>query len=44
MAMRERALATKTLVSLVQGLEGKVTTVDFRDETSVTGKIDSVDG
>lgn len=42
--MREKALSTKTLVCLIQGLEGKTVTVDFRDEASVTGKIDSVDG
>ncbi|XP_015920428.2 U7 snRNA-associated Sm-like protein LSm10 [Parasteatoda tepidariorum] len=41
---RERALSTRTLVSLIQGLEGETTTVDFRDETSVKGKIQSVDG
>lgn len=44
MAMREKALSTKTLVCLIQGLEGKTVTVDFPDEASVTGKIDSVDG
>lgn len=44
MSNREKALSVKTLVSFIQGLEGSVTTVEFRDESSVRGRIDSVDG
>lgn len=44
MAMREKSLSMKTLVSFIQGLENRITTVEFRDETVVRGKIESVDG
>ena len=32
------------LVCLAQGIEGSFTTVDLRNESSVTGKIEQVDG
>lgn len=44
MSMRERALSMKTLLCFLQGLEGSKTTVNFRDESSVTGRLDRVDG
>lgn len=44
MAMREKALATKTLVSFLQGLEGKETEIEFRDDSRVHGRVESVDG
>ncbi|GFT19386.1 sm domain-containing protein [Nephila pilipes] len=44
MAQREKAISSKTLVCLLQGLAGKVTHIDFRDETAIYGRIDSVDG
>ncbi|XP_055950360.1 U7 snRNA-associated Sm-like protein LSm10 isoform X1 [Argiope bruennichi] len=45
MAGREKSLMQKTLVCLIQSLvnvEGKVR-IDFRDDTSVTGKVIAVD-
>lgn len=44
MSLVERALSCKTLVCLVQALESKKTTVELRNETSVHGTIDLVDG
>ncbi|GBM20860.1 hypothetical protein AVEN_224108-1 [Araneus ventricosus] len=46
MSAREKTLASKTLVCLLQGLAGSKSQVrvEFRDETAVTGKIQAVDG
>ncbi|XP_069695314.1 U7 snRNA-associated Sm-like protein LSm10 [Periplaneta americana] len=41
---KEKHFMYNGLVCLVQGLEGKYTTVDLRNESSVTGKIEQVDG
>jgi hypothetical protein len=41
---KERFYLFNGLVCLVQSLEGKYTTVDLRNESCVTGKIDQVDG
>ncbi|XP_067013340.2 U7 snRNA-associated Sm-like protein LSm10 [Anabrus simplex] len=41
---REKYLFFNNLVCLVNGLCGKYTTVDLRNESFVTGKIDQVDG
>jgi hypothetical protein len=41
---REKFFLFNGLVCLVQGLEGKYTTVDLRNESCVTGKIEQVDG
>ncbi|XP_054273263.1 U7 snRNA-associated Sm-like protein LSm10 [Macrosteles quadrilineatus] len=40
---RERFFALNGLVCLVQSMEGKTTTVDLRNESSIYGKIDDVD-
>uniref|UniRef100_A0A1B6M2D6 Sm domain-containing protein n=2 Tax=Graphocephala atropunctata TaxID=36148 RepID=A0A1B6M2D6_9HEMI len=40
---KERCFALNGLVCLVQAIEGKYTTVDLRNESSVYGRIDSVD-
>ncbi|GFR24977.1 sm domain-containing protein, partial [Trichonephila clavata] len=44
MSSRERAISSRTLVCLLQGLAGKVVHIDLRDETTITGKVDNVDG
>ena len=41
---RERATACRTLISLLQGIEGYHTTIELRNENSVTGTIEAVDG
>lgn len=41
---RERFKIVNTLVCLVKSCEGFSTTVDLRNETSVSGKIETVDG
>lgn len=41
---REKFFLINGLVCLVQGLEGRCTTVDLRNESCVTGKIEQVDG
>jgi len=43
MKARERAKLLNTLTVLLKGLEGKVTTIDLRNESSLRGRIDSVD-
>ncbi|XP_053560762.1 U7 snRNA-associated Sm-like protein LSm10 [Bombina bombina] len=42
-SIKERTIAENSLVILLQGLHGYVTTVDLRDESSVTGCIINVD-
>jgi small nuclear ribonucleoprotein (snRNP)-like protein len=41
---REKFLIKNTLICLLKAVEGKVTTVELRNENSVTGTIDHVDG
>lgn len=41
---REKFYLFNSLVILAQGVEGKYTTVDLRNESSVSGRIDLVDG
>ena len=41
---REKFLIKNTLICLLKTVEGKVTTVELRNENSVTGTIDHVDG
>jgi hypothetical protein len=41
---REKFFLYNGLVCLVQSLEGKYTTVDLRNESCVTGKVEQVDG
>jgi hypothetical protein len=41
---REKFNLFNGLLCLVQSLEGKYTTVDLRNESCVTGKIEQVDG
>lgn len=43
-AARESYYIKNTLICLLKAVEGKVTTVELRNENSVTGKIDHVDG
>jgi len=43
MKTRERAKLLNTLTILLKGLEGKVTTIELRNESSVQGRIDIVD-
>jgi hypothetical protein len=40
---QEKYFLYNGLVCLVQSLEGRYTTVDLRNESSVTGKIEQVD-
>jgi len=40
---KEKHFLFNGLVCLVQSLEGKYTTVDLRNESCVTGKIEQVD-
>lgn len=42
-SIRERAIAENSLVILLQGLQGQVTTVDLRDESKARGRIVNVD-
>lgn len=41
---RERALAERTLVCLLQAVQGHRTTVELRNESSAEGLIENVDG
>ena len=41
---REKFESFNGLVCLAQGIEGSFTTVDLRNESYVTGKIEQVDG
>jgi len=40
---REYAKLLNTLTILLKGLQGKVTTIELRNESSIRGRIDSVD-
>ncbi|XP_015204146.1 U7 snRNA-associated Sm-like protein LSm10 [Lepisosteus oculatus] len=42
-SIRERTIAENSLVVLLQGLHGCVTTVDLRDESVVRGRVVNVD-
>ncbi|KAM6899956.1 U7 snRNA-associated Sm-like protein LSm10 [Xenentodon cancila] len=42
-SIRERTIAENSMVVLLQGLQGQVTTVDLRDESSARGRIINVD-
>lgn len=41
--MKERTISENSLIILLQGLQGQVTTVDLRDESVARGRIDNVD-
>ncbi|KFP33642.1 U7 snRNA-associated Sm-like LSm10, partial [Colius striatus] len=40
---KERTIAENSLVILLQGLHGLVTTVELRDESAATGRVTNVD-
>lgn len=42
-SIRERTIAENSLVVLLQGLHGQVTTVDLRDESAARGRVINVD-
>lgn len=42
-SIRERTIAENSLVILLQGLHGQVTTVDLRDESTARGRVVNVD-
>ncbi|NXQ86862.1 LSM10 protein, partial [Nyctibius grandis] len=42
-SVKERTIAENSLVILLQGLCGHVTTVDLRDESTATGRVTTVD-
>ncbi|XP_048849430.1 U7 snRNA-associated Sm-like protein LSm10 isoform X2 [Brienomyrus brachyistius] len=42
-SIRERTIAENSLVILLQGLQGHVTTVELRDESSARGRLVNVD-
>ncbi|KAG9339175.1 hypothetical protein JZ751_024033 [Albula glossodonta] len=42
-SIRERTIAENSLVILLQGLQGQVTTVDLRDESTAQGRVLNVD-
>ncbi|NWQ83851.1 LSM10 protein, partial [Columbina picui] len=42
-SVKERTIAENSLVILLQGLHGLVTTVDLRDESVATGRVTNVD-
>ncbi|MEJ1282426.1 serine/threonine kinase 40 [Cricetulus griseus] len=42
-SVKERTISENSLVILLQGLQGQITTVDLRDESSARGRIDNVD-
>lgn len=42
-SVKERTIAENSLVILLQGLRGRVTTVELRDESAATGRVTSVD-
>ncbi|KAG9281360.1 U7 snRNA-associated Sm-like protein LSm10 [Astyanax mexicanus] len=43
LSLRERTIAENSLVVLLQGLHGQVTTVDLRDESTARGRVVNVD-
>lgn len=43
-AARENYYIKNTLICLLKAVEGKVTTVELRNENAVTGRVDDVDG
>ncbi|XP_067390097.1 U7 snRNA-associated Sm-like protein LSm10 [Emydura macquarii macquarii] len=42
-SVKERTIAENSLVILLQGIHGRVTTVDLRDESTAAGRITNVD-
>lgn len=42
-SLKERTISENSLVILLQGLRGRVTTVELRDESAATGRVTSVD-
>lgn len=42
-SIRERTIAENSMVVLLQGLQGQVTTVDLRDESTARGRVVNVD-
>uniref|UniRef100_A0A8C1YFV8 LSM10, U7 small nuclear RNA associated n=1 Tax=Cyprinus carpio TaxID=7962 RepID=A0A8C1YFV8_CYPCA len=42
-SIRERTIAENSLVILLQGLHGQVTTIDLRDESTARGSVINVD-
>ncbi|KAK2830631.1 hypothetical protein Q5P01_018562 [Channa striata] len=42
-SLRERAIAENSMVVLLQGLQGEVTTVDLRNESTARGRVVNVD-
>jgi small nuclear ribonucleoprotein (snRNP)-like protein len=42
-SVEERTISENSLIFLLQGLQGQVTTVDLRDESVAHGCIDNVD-
>uniref|UniRef100_UPI003AABED6D U7 snRNA-associated Sm-like protein LSm10 n=1 Tax=Centroberyx gerrardi TaxID=166262 RepID=UPI003AABED6D len=42
-SIRERTITENSLVILLQGLQGQVTTVDLRDESTARGRVVNVD-
>ncbi|XP_005058366.1 U7 snRNA-associated Sm-like protein LSm10 [Oenanthe melanoleuca] len=42
-SVKERTIAENSLVILLQGLCGRVTTVELRDESAAAGRVTSVD-
>uniref|UniRef100_A0A3P8U043 LSM10, U7 small nuclear RNA associated n=1 Tax=Amphiprion percula TaxID=161767 RepID=A0A3P8U043_AMPPE len=42
-SIRERTIAENSMVVLLQGLQGEVTTVDLRNESTARGRVVSVD-
>ncbi|XP_074543299.1 U7 snRNA-associated Sm-like protein LSm10 [Halichoeres trimaculatus] len=42
-SIRERTIAENSMVVLLQGLQGEVTTVDLRNESSAQGRVVNVD-
>ncbi|NXU49823.1 LSM10 protein, partial [Turnix velox] len=42
-SLKERAIAENSLVILLQGLRGLLTTVELRDESAATGLVTNVD-
>lgn len=42
-SVKERTISENSLIILLQGLQGRETTVDLRDESVAHGRIDNVD-
>ncbi|KAL2772858.1 U7 snRNA-associated Sm-like protein LSm10 [Daubentonia madagascariensis] len=42
-SLKERTISENSLIILLQGLQGQVTTVDLRDESVARGRIENVD-